>query len=210
MRSSLAGAALALALVCSPAAPAAATPIASLAGLTSITVWEDSRAVPSDPLIQATFGVPDARLTTRLATLDATSNDFDSPPGEFYDVFFSGSDGTPDPLGAYLTIEVVFDVAISNGGNVSRVDLGFTGGATEFADRVASFVVLGPGSAASVASAIDGDLSTTTFLGNTNGTTQRLRLTLGFASSVPEPGAAMLLGVGGALCAVRASRSRRA
>jgi hypothetical protein len=147
-------------------------------------------------LNEVIVSISDPRLSARLATLDASSNDFASSVGEFYDFFVSDSDGTPNLQGEFLTIEAAFDTAPSNGGNINRIDLNFANRPPEFASSVASFVVLGPGSAATVVNAVDGDLNTGTLLGNTAGSSQRLRLTVGFASTaVPEPGIhAMLVG----------------
>lgn len=93
--------------------------------------------------------------------------------------------------------------------NLAAVRLNFSvvtpGGAvasTEFADTVSSFVVLGgnavPGG---VGNAVDGDFDTHTTMGNTAGLpdSERLRVTVGFASSVtetPVPAALGLIGSG--------------
>ena len=39
---------------------------------------------------------------------------------EYYDVFWSDADGTPNPEGSYLTIECSFEV-VSNGHNIAEV-----------------------------------------------------------------------------------------
>src|SRR5262245_23668716 len=158
--------------------------IVDLPGVASITVWEDTRFVLTDPLNEVTLAVTDSRLSTRLTTLDASNNDFTSVVGEFYDFFFSNADGTANSAGAFLTIEARFNPPMpSNGGNISRVDLRFLDSHTEFANLVSSFVLFSPGDAHTVVNAVDGDLNTTTLLGNTNNTVDRLRLTVGFAST---------------------------
>src|SRR5262249_13553524 len=68
--------------------------------------------------------------------------------------------------------------------NIAQVNLNFGGGRVEFFNQVASFVALGGrAQPASVPNAVDGNPQTITALGNTVGTTQRLRLTLGFLPS---------------------------
>ncbi|NEQ36884.1 MAG: PEP-CTERM sorting domain-containing protein [Okeania sp. SIO3I5] len=66
--------------------------------------------------------------------------------------------------------------------------LNFADGSTEFANQVVDFTVLGDnGNLNTVENAIDGNLLTHTTMGNTVGQSDRLSVTLGFASSfVPE------------------------
>ena len=81
--------------------------------------------------------------------------------------------------------------------------LNFSDASTEVGNYVASFVALGdnaiPGN---VGNAIDDDLQTHTTMGNTIGSNERLRVTLGFLSSsgpppaVPEPVTLLLVGLG--------------
>ena len=63
---------------------------------------------------------------------------------------------------------------------------------TEFGNYVASFVILGDNAVqpdGNVENSIDGDLQTHTTMGNTVGSRERLRVTLGFlSSSGPPPG----------------------
>lgn len=158
-----------------------AAPIAQLPGLVSVTIWEDTRILLTDPLNEVTLPIADNRLSTRLATLDGSNHDFAIFRGggdfdEYYDFFFSNADGTPNPEGEFLTTEVRH--SSSNGGNISEVTLNFLDGRRVNANAVASFVVLGPGDADTVLHAVDGDLNTTTLLGNSPD--QRLRLTVGF------------------------------
>lgn len=169
---------------------AGAMPTVDLPGIVSVTIWEDTRVLLTDPLNEVTIPLSDNRLSTRLTTLDASNHDFAvfrSGFDEFYDFFFSNADGRPNPRGAFLTVEVRYNPASSsNGGNISAVALNFLDGRRVFANFVASFVVLGPGDAKTVVYAVDGDLDTATLLGNTLGSDQRLRLTVGFPPIVVE------------------------
>lgn len=76
------------------------------------------------------------------------------------------------------------------GGGLNLVEIGlnFTDASTEYGNYIASYVVLGDNSAeANVGNCIDGDLQTHTTMGNTLGSTERLRLTLGFESTSGVP-----------------------
>lgn len=175
---------------------AQAVPIQSLSGLTSITFYEQTTAVFSH-----TFGVTSAEILTQRANpLSSSNRDFSNHGFEFYDVFYSDSDGTLNVNGAYISIEVRFDPVAGGGGNINGIELNFSGGATEFANSIASFAAFGAGSfPGAFGNAVDGDLGTTTSMGSTFGTTDRLRITVGFESSadvIPEPGAFAILGAG--------------
>jgi hypothetical protein len=130
----------------------------------------------------------DPDLLARLpGTLSATNKDYESNAGEYYDFFYSDADGTPNPLGSYLTIEARYDNPAPAGGglNISGVRLDYFVGADDWANVVASFDSLGsstyiPGSGTR---ALGSNTTTTSTMGNTFGTTDRLRLTLGFPSS---------------------------
>jgi MYXO-CTERM domain-containing protein len=148
-------------------------------------------------------------LTQRLADpLNAGNFDISGASTEFYDVFYSDADGGFDLDGEYLSIEGVFLQALPAGGglNLAEIALNFTGEALEFGSVVASSVALGDNAfPQNVGRAIDGNLLTHTTMGNTIGTDQRLRVTLGFVSSigppeppseVPEPAPLALLALG--------------
>lgn len=165
---------------------AQAVPIASLPGLNSIVFWERSGGIAP---VAKNFLAGDARLTTRLADpLSTTNNDFTGfGPLEQYDVFYSDADGTLNANGAFVSIEAIFNAADS-ALNIARVDLVFSAAPVEFASSVASFVAGPLVVAGSELNAIDGDLSTHSFLGNTaTGGPTRLRLTLGFESTAVAP-----------------------
>jgi hypothetical protein len=102
----------------------------------------------------------------------------------------------------YVTVESVYDRELPAGGglNIAEVQLNFTSG-TEFANQVTAFTALGNNAIlGSQIKAIDGNLSTTTTLGNTVGQNKRLSLTLGFASTaIPEPSSIIGLAVLGTL-----------
>ena len=165
-----------------------ATPIRLLDGLESVTFFEQT-----GPLSSVTFLTESAQLTNRLNTLNSASRDFIGATTEFYDVFYSDSDGLFDINGEFITISTIFNFALPFGGglNITEVRLNFENSIFEFANVVSSFTSFGNNAnPASVANAIDQDLATSTTLGNTIGQSQRLSLTLGFASSttaVPEP-----------------------
>lgn len=172
-----------IALLASSAAHAVALRL--IANLTSITFYERTGGVAPTPY---TFAVNSAQLSTRLADpLGAGNHDIPGAATEYYDVFYSDADGTFNPNGEYLTIEGVFLLGLPDGGglNLAEIALNFSGGAPpEFGSFVASFVALGdnaiPGD---VGLAIDGNLQTHTTMGNTIGSSQRLRVTLGFRSA---------------------------
>ncbi len=181
--------------------PAQAVPIMDLPDLNSITVYERSGPGP-DPYVFA----PAASeiLERRAGPLSGANNDFVGTPGEFYDVFYSDADGTANTLGEFLTIEALFDNPADGALNIAAVFLNFAGGITESANVVASFSAFGPFAFPDTAGrAVDGNLDTHTVFGSTTpGVADRLRLTLGFASSmtpvvsVPEPGTLALLSLG--------------
>jgi hypothetical protein len=162
-------------------------PVKDIPGLNSITFWESTFAAPT----QHTFAKLGSELTTkRSGALSSTNMDFEGVPGaEFYDVFYSGWDGTFAPDGQFITIEAEWPVGAPSGGglNIARVDFNGTG---QFANSVSSFVCLGNNALPSdVGKAVDGSVGTDTTMGNTLGQTQRLRLTVGFpCCASPPPG----------------------
>jgi len=100
--------------------------------------------------------------------------------------------------------------------NISRARLVFTDNSQEFASFVASFVALGTiPLPATVTNALGDTPSTTTFLGDTFGQPDnvRLRLTLGFESTAPQvvplPAALPLYGSGLAIIGFIGWRRKR-
>jgi len=190
---------------------ARSAPLRTLADLQLVRVYEITFSTNATD-----FAPGSSEITTRLANpLSATNRDISFFAEEYYDVFFSDSDGTPNVDGAYLTIEGVWRSAGGPGGmNINELELVF-GGAnphSQFADFVASFVY-GTGNviAGSEALAVDHNLGTFPRFGNTSTTdlNDRFRLTVGWNGiSVPEPSLAML-GLAGALGLLARGRPRR-
>lgn len=163
-------------------------PVRSLPGLESITFWE--RTGGTAPT-EYTFGINGAELTTRLDDpLTSTNQDITGTSVEFYDVYYSDEDGSFDVDGSYLTISGVFPVPLPAGGglNLAEIGLNYSDTMTEYGNYVASYVALGDNADATlVGNCIDGDLQTHTVMGNTEGSAERLRLTLGFESTTGVP-----------------------
>lgn len=203
------------------AAAAEAASIRTLPGLLSVTTYEET--FTTTPVA---FAPNSSQLTTRLADpLGTGNNDFTFFDQEFYDVFYSNADGTPNADGAFVTVEGVWrNQAIALGGmNINEIELNFAGGVNDFADVVSS-VVFGsfcnPGNPAqcnpgSEALAVDHDLSTFPRFGHTSNTDldDRFRLTVGFngisdvVAPVPEPSTILLLGSGIAVLMFRRRRT---
>ena len=161
-------------------------PVRKIPGLSAITFFESTFATPSAIQIL----ISDGRLATRISPGSlgsgfGQSDDFQGVPNaEFYDVFFSGWDGTANPSGEFITIEAVWNVDAPSGGglNIAAVQLDFFGGQTSLANFVSSFVALGNNAIPlDVGRAVDTNTVTDTTMGNTIGQTkQRLRVTVGF------------------------------
>lgn len=175
-----------------------AVPIQILPGLESVTFYERTGAGP-DPY---TFDATSTEiLQQRGSPLSSSNRDFASTVNEFYDVFYSNADGALNAFGEYITVEARFDNNTDAGLNLAGVKLNFVGPSEEFANSVASYVTLGHfiGLPGTVGFAVDGDTTTHTALGYTTANDpQRLRITVGFASSVTvaEPGTLALFGLG--------------
>lgn len=175
---------------------ATAAPIRTLADLESVTIYEITFGTTPN-----TYAPNAAQLLNRLSDpLGAGNNDFTFVANEYYDVFYSDADGTPNPDGAYLTIEGVWRSDGGPGGmNINEVELTF-GGAnphTQFGDFVSDFEYgTGNVTAGSESTAVDHNLGTFPRFGNTSTTdlNDRFSLTIGFDGiSVPEPRIALLL-----------------
>jgi len=157
--------------------------VRSIPNLSSIVFWEVTGTWHSHE-----FGKEGSQLTTRLPDPLGYSNvDFWGVYGrEPYDVFYSDGDGSYNLDGKYVTVEATFDRGLPAGGglNIAEVELKFTDGSTERATSVASFVAMGDNAIPGWADrAADGDPSSFTEMGNTVGTSERLRVTVGFKYS---------------------------
>jgi hypothetical protein len=162
-------------------------PVRKIPGLKSITYYERSGGTAPTAY---TFTLDGPEMTTRLTTLSDTSNDIKGVSTEFYDVYYSDAAGEFDLDGRYLTISGVFEYALPAGGglNLAEIVLNYEGDLKEYGNYVASFNAVGDNAdPASVTKCIDGDLQTHTTMGNTVGSMQRLRITLGFKSSSGPP-----------------------
>ena len=162
-------------------------PVRKLPGLKSITYYERSGGTAPTAY---TFTVDGPEMTAKLAVLSDTSNDIKGVSTEFYDVYYSNAAGDFELDGRYLTISGVFGYALPAGGglNLAEIVLNFDGDKKEFGNYVASFLAIGDNAAPElVKNCIDGDLQTHTTMGNTVGSMNRLRITLGFASTSGPP-----------------------
>lgn len=162
-------------------------PVRKIPGLKSITYYERSGGTAPT---EYTFTLDGPEMTTFIPTLTDASHDIKGVTSEFYDVYYSDADGKFELDGRYLTISGVFGNALPAGGglNLAEIVLNYEGGTKEFGNYVASFKALGDNAApATVPNCIDGKLDTHTTMGNTVGTTERLRITLGFKSSSGPP-----------------------
>lgn len=165
----------------------AAIPVHDIPGLVSITYYE--RSGGTEPMAY-TFLVDGPEMSTYIAQLSASERDIQGVSSEYYDVYYSDVMGNFDVDGSYLTISGVFDYPLPAGGglNLAEIGLNFSDATVEYGNYVASFVALGDNAVATSADlAIDGDLQTHSTMGNTVGQTERLRITLGFASSSGPP-----------------------
>lgn len=163
-------------------------PVRKLPNLAGITFHERTGGTLPTPY---TFVVDGPELTVRLADpLGDANADIKGASTEYYDVYYSDGDGAFNIDGSYLTISGVFEQALPAGGglNLAEIGLNYVDASTEYGNYVASYVVLGDNSyEAGVPACIDGDLQTNTTMGNTIGSSERLRLTLGFNSTSGVP-----------------------
>ena len=180
-----------------------AAPIRGLAGLTGITFYEATSGNTA-----FTFLPNSAAMTTRVVDI-STTHDFTGAPTEFYDVFYSDSNGALNIDGDFITIEGVYS-ASGSGFNIAEVQLLFGANPSVLASSVASFVPGGSNFiAGNVNNIIDGNFNTSTAMGLEDEI--RMRVTVGFnvqSSPVPEPSSMALLGLG--IAAAIGLRARRA
>ncbi len=164
-------------------------PVHEIPGLVSITFYERTGG---DAPTEYTFAVLGPELTTQLADpLNMNNRDIQGTSVEFYDVHYSDIDGNFDVDGSYLTIAGSFGAKLPSGGglNLAEISLNYEDDSVEYGSFLASFVALGDNAAPDTAElAIDGDLQTHTTMGNNvDQPEMRLRVTLGFMSSlIPE------------------------
>ncbi|MBK8262687.1 MAG: hypothetical protein IPK80_15305 [Nannocystis sp.] len=161
-------------------------PVHDIPGLLSITFWERSGGDAPTPY---TFEIWGSELTNILPDpLTDQSHDIKGVSTEFYDVYYSDIDGNFDVDGRYLTIAGAFGHALPAGGglNLAEIALNYQDNSVEYGSYVASFAALGDNAAPdSAPKSIDGDLQTHTTMGNNkNEPDKRLRVTLGFESSL--------------------------
>jgi hypothetical protein len=129
-------------------------------------------------------------MTAKLPALSDSAHDIKGVSTEFYDVYYSNKEGDFELDGRYLTISGVFEYALPAAGglNLAEIVLNYEDDKKEFGNYVASFLAIGDNAAPeTVPNCIDGDLQTHTTMGNTVGSMNRLRITLGFASSSGPP-----------------------
>lgn len=181
-------------------------PIRTLPNLLQVVINEQTNG-DTPHVIRFPPNAPE--LALRLPDpLAAGSHDFSFFPEEYYDAFFSSSDGTPNSDGAFLTIEGVWrDRSMSppfpfrfGGMNINQVLLLYSDGTQDFGDFVSSFVFGSicmpndpdlpdqciPGSQSR---AVDNDVRTFPRFGHTSdmNLNERFRLTIGF-NGISGPG----------------------
>lgn len=159
-------------------------PVHDIPGLESITFYETTGQVT-----EYKFLVAGPELGTLLPDpLSLQNRDIQGTSVEFYDVYYSDEDGTFNPDGSYLTIGGSFGAKLPAGGglNLAEISLNYADDSVEYGSFLASFLGLGDNYApGSEPNAIDGDLATHTTMGNNvDEPNKRLRLTLGFKSSL--------------------------
>ncbi len=132
-----------------PATVNAATgPIRTAPGLQSVIMYESSAGPQAGVSSKSYYwGTTNPQLVNKISG-GPSANAFDAATGaEYYDLWFSDADGTPNQDGMYLSIAVTMPTPKYNqdaGGNIDAVGLKFTNGQEVFATVVSS-VVVGPG-----------------------------------------------------------------
>ncbi len=155
-----------------------ATPIKEIPNLVSITFYEKTGALSAFQL-----SLNSDALNNRISgVLNTGNNDFQGWVGnEFYDVFISDYDGTPNPNGAFISIESEFNNTNGGGGlNISKVELNYSDGTNDYCKILASYFAHGNNyNIGSENNVVDGNVNTHCTMGNTNGINERLRITIG-------------------------------
>lgn len=154
----------------------------SIEGLVSITFYEQT----VEPL-EFTFPVNSTALNSRLIDpLTINRNDFQGwERNEYYDVYYSDSDGTFNPEGAYVSVTVLFDRTGTGGGlNLRGVGFNFNNGISILANEIASFSFAGNYVEGSEANAVNCDLANWSTMGNTRQVSERLRITVGIQNLI--------------------------
>lgn len=159
----------------------AGLPIKQLENLESITFYERTSGI-----FIYTFNLNSYELNNRFSNhMNSLYNDFEGWLGEeFYDVFYSDSDGKFNVNGEFISIECTFHNTGGGGGlNIAEIAFNFTNGNSIFGSYIASYQALGstyvPGSEQFAA---DCDLSNGSRMGyTTSSNPNKLRITIGFA-----------------------------
>lgn len=163
-------------------------PIRSLSNLQEVVFYE---ATMGTNTIEYATDAPDL-MTRRADPLGDGNADFTFYEGEYYDVFYSDANGSPDVDGSYLTVEGVwrYDGWHLGGMNIAEVELRFEDKSVDLGDFVTNAVfgsVCDPSYnlncvAGSELAAADNNKQTIPRFGQTSLTNlnERFRLTIGF------------------------------
>lgn len=162
----------------------AGTPIKLIPNLQSITFYERTGGI-----FTYTFDLNSYELNNRFINhMNSSNNDFEGWVGnEYYDVFYSDSDGGFNVNGEFISIEATYHTTSPLGGlNISEIEFNFSNGTSQFGSYIASYLSLGssylPGSEENAA---DCNINTHTFMGQTSPSDpQKLRVTIGYVSQV--------------------------
>lgn len=127
-----------------PEAANAAAGLINLPGLQSVIVYEQSAGPAAVPAKSWYWGPTNPQLITKISG-GPSANAHDLSTGvEYYDLYVSNSDGTPNAGGDYLTIDVKMPSPQYNqnsGGNIDAVGLKFNNGEEIFASSVTNVIV---------------------------------------------------------------------